>query len=190
MQESRKDLQIEIPDEIRKLLDKSPPELRAFVNLLLERINSLEAHLKLYENPHVPSSKRVIKEVKIVKKPKKRGAPKGHRGATRERPAPDRVVELKPNSCPMPECGSKKIRVLKKFTKPVEDIIIIRITTKFIYYGCLCEDCGTQFVTGCEELPKKGNFGPNLSSLWTALHYIGTIPFKRLATFPKRFSPR
>lgn len=180
MQEKEENRQTEIPDVVRKLLDEYP-ELKAFVNFLLERIKSLEARLRLYENPHVPSSKRVIKEVKIVKKPKKRGAPKGHRGATRERPTPDRVVELKPKSCPRQGCGSKRIRVLKKFTKPVEDIIIIRITTKFIYYECMCKDCDTQFVTGCEELPKVGNFGPNLSSLWTALHYIGTIPFERLA---------
>ena len=57
----------------------------------------------------------------------------------------------------------------------------VKITTKFIYYECLCEDCGTRFETRCEELPKEGNFGPNLLSLWTSLHYIGTVPFARLA---------
>ncbi|MCK4429479.1 MAG: hypothetical protein KAU95_03825 [Candidatus Aenigmarchaeota archaeon] len=38
-----------------------------------------------------------------VKKQKKRGAPEGHAGATRETPIPDRVVELKPKVCPYAE---------------------------------------------------------------------------------------
>jgi len=57
------------------------PELKAFVNALLERIKSLKARLRRYENPHVPSSKRIIKEMKIVREPKPRGAPEGHRGS-------------------------------------------------------------------------------------------------------------
>lgn len=35
---------------------------------------------------------------------------------------------------------------------------------------------------GLRGAPQGGNFGPNLLSTWTALHYIGTIPFDRLAT--------
>jgi len=66
-------------------MDKDP-EFGSFVNFLLERIKSLEARLRIYENPHVPSSKRIIKEVKVVKKPRKRGAPKGHRGPRGEHP--------------------------------------------------------------------------------------------------------
>ena len=182
MQENRKDLQIEIPDEIRKLLDQSDPKLKEFVYFLAKEINSLKARLRIYENPHVPSSKQIVKEEKPVKEQKQIGAPRGHRGATRERPEPDRVVDLKPKSCPKPGCMSKRVRVLKTRRKTVEDAVIIKITTEFIYYECVCEDCNTQFVTGCEELPKEGNFGPNLLSTWTALHYIGTIPFDRLAT--------
>lgn len=181
----KEDWQIEIPDEIRKRLAKDP-ELEVFVfsifNTLLKRIKSLEARLRRYENPHVPSSKQIIKEAKPPNEPKPLGAPKGHRGATRETPAPDRVVELKPDSCPEPKCRSKRIRVLERREKIVEDIKIVKCNTKFIYCQCECEDCGAQFVTGCEELPKEGNFGPNLCSLWTALHYVGTIPFNRLAT--------
>ena len=180
MQEKKENLEIKIPEGIGKRLDEDP-EAKEFVNFLLERIKQLEARLRKYENPHVPSSKQIIKEVKVAKEPKPRGAPKGHRGATRETPTPDRVVELTTTSNPRPKCRSERIQVLDEFTKIVEDIIILKITTKFIYYKCLCIDCGALFVTSCEELPKKGNFGPNISSLWTILHYVGTVPFDRLA---------
>lgn len=173
--------QLEIPDEAKRFLDEHPV-LKSLFNAMLERIKSLEARLRRYESPHVPSSKQIIKEEKPVKEQKQIGAPKGHRGATREKPTPDRTVELKPKSCPKPGCRSKRVRVLKKRRKTVEDAMVIKITTEFIYYECVCEDCNTQFVTSCEELPKEGNFGPNLLSTWTALHYVGTIPFDRLAT--------
>jgi len=100
------DWQVEIPDDIQKLLDRGDPKLKEFVGFLVERIKSLEARLRIYENPHVPSSKQIIKEVKVVRKPKPRGAPKGHEGATRKRLVPDVVVKLKSKSCP--ECGSKR----------------------------------------------------------------------------------
>ena len=83
MQENRKDLQIEIPDEIRKLLDQSDPKLKEFVYFLAKEINSLKARLRIYENPHVPSSKQIVKEEKPVKEQKQIGAPRGHRGAKR-----------------------------------------------------------------------------------------------------------
>ena len=175
------DRQVEIPEDIQKFLDRGDPKLKEFVCFLVERIRSLEARLRIYENPHVPSSKQIMKEVKIVKEPKPRGAPEGHRGATRETPTPERVVELRPKSCPRRGCGSKRIRIVKEYKKIVEDIKIVKVNTEFRYYECECEDCGARFTTSCEELPKEGNFGPNISSLWATLHYAGTIPFARLA---------
>ncbi|MEW6222230.1 MAG: IS66 family transposase [Candidatus Hadarchaeota archaeon] len=178
--QKKENQQVEIPEIVRKAIDEYP-ELKPVFDFLLDKIRFLEARLRKYENPHVPSSKQIVKETKAPREPKPRGAPENHKGATREKPAPDMTVELKPNSCPKPGCGSKGVRVLKKRRKTVGDIIIIKITTEYIYYECECEDCSTQFVTGCEELPKEGNFGPNISSLWAALHYVGTVPFARLA---------
>jgi hypothetical protein len=174
------DWQIEIPEKLRRRLD-ADLELKELFDFLLDKIRSLEARLRKHENPHVPSSKQIVKEPKAVREPKPRGAPEGHSGATRETPPPDRVVELKPKSCPRPGCGSGKVRVLKRRNKIVEDVRVVRVTTEFHYYDCQCEDCGARFVTGCGELPKEGGFGPNISSIWAALHYVGTVPFARLA---------
>ena len=160
---------------------------------LKERIAELEKRLRIYENPHVPSSKRIIKEEKIIiRTQKKRGAPNGHKGATRERATPDKIVKLKPNQCA--RCGSKNIKVLKNHKKISEDIVIRKIVAEHHFYDCICEKCGKKFTTRDESLPKKGRFGPNITSLWEMLHYHGTIPFDRLATisencFDTKISP-
>lgn len=154
-------------------------ELEKIVEAQQKRIEELERRLRIYENPHVPSSKRIIKEPTPEKTPKKRGAPEGHAGTTRKVPIPDKVIELKPTRCT--KCESKKIRILKEHKKIVEDIEIIKTTTEFYYYDCICEKCNNKFTTSDVDLPREGNFGPNITALWQNLHYVGTIPFDRLS---------
>lgn len=150
----------------------------AKIPLLEKRIAELEERLKIYEGPHTPSSKQIIKEVKVVKTPKKRGAPEGHQGTTRETSIPDKIVELKPKQC---VCGSRTIEILKKRKKIVEDVLITKTVTEYYYYECRCKKCKRKFTTADEGLPKEGRFGPNITALWENLHYIGTIPFDRLS---------
>lgn len=183
LEEKNKEKETRIIELSKKELIKLVIKKEEQIAELRERCEELEKRLRIYENPHIPSSKHIIKTVKIVRKPRKRGAPKGHKGNTRETPSPDIIVELKPRSCP--RCNCRKIRILKKRKKTIEDIRIIKVVTEFYYYECLCEKCDKKFVTSDEELPKKGKFGPNILSLWGMLHYHGTIPFDRLSTISK-----
>ena len=98
-------------------------------NAALERARELEKEylelknkLAYYEGPHVPPSVETIKK-KEEKKPsgKKRGAPKGHRGATRKTPPPERVVDVKAVQCP--ECHQHPGGSVGTETSIVEDII-------------------------------------------------------------------
>lgn len=146
---------------------------------LKEKCDLLEKRLMAYESPHVPSSKRIIKEAKPQKPPKKRGAPAGHRGATRKKPGADRVLVLTPESCP--SCNGKKIEVLEEDKKIVEDVQIVKHVTEFHFFECRCEDCGKKFTTTHPDLPPRGNFGPNISTIWGLMHYYGTMPFERLS---------
>ena len=168
--------------EENERLKKENKILKEKIKELDMRNKKLEARIRLYENPHVPSSKRIIKEKKIVKSSKKRGAPKGHKGVTRAKPTPDKVVELKPRQC---VCGSRKIKILREHKRIIEDIQIRRIVTEYHFYDCVCEKCYKIFTTSDKGLPREGNFGPNITSLWTMLHYQGTIPFERLSTISK-----
>ncbi len=155
-------------------------ELEKLTQAQQKRIEELEARLHIYENSHVPSSKRIIREEKVTESPpKKRGAPEGHTGATRQTPIPDEIIDLKPKKC---TCGCKNIEILKVHTKIVEDVEIIKRARKFYSYECHCKGCNKRFITTHAGFPKEGKFGPNITSLWQNLHYQGTIPFDRLST--------
>ena len=58
---------------------------------------------------------------------------------------------------------------------------IKKTATEFHFFDCECQGCGKRFTTTSKDLPKKGIFGPNITSLWSSLHYLGTIPFDRLS---------
>jgi hypothetical protein len=64
-----------------------------------ERTEALKNRLRFYENPNTPPSQPTLKKQKDderdEKVEKKRGAPLGHRGATRKRREPDEVIHLK-----------------------------------------------------------------------------------------------
>ena len=80
---------------------------------LQKRVEELEKHLCIYENPNVSSSKKMMKEDKEKHKPEgKSGAPEGHIGATRKRLKPNRFVDLKPELCA--KCESKGIAITEK----------------------------------------------------------------------------
>lgn len=152
----------------------------------LEKENAeLKKLVAFLTNPHIPPSKKLIKEkkeeVENPEPPAKRGAPEGHQGATRIKSKPDSIFYLKPRECENKKCQSKRIKILKEHEKTVEDIKIIKTVTEYHYYDCVCEKCGAEFTTTSKDLPKEGIFGPNITSIWDSLHYIGAIPFDRLS---------
>lgn len=156
-------------------------ELELRLAQLEKRNLELEQLLAVYTSPHIPSSKKIIKEMKKNEEPpKKRGAPEGHVGATRKTLLPDEVIDLKPCRCV--KCESKQVGVVKEHKQTVEDIEIRKRVRLFYFYDCVCNECGAEFTTTSKELPKAGRFGPNVTSLWENLHYQGTIPFDRLST--------
>ena len=83
--------------------------------------DKLRNKLHFYENPHTPPSVTTLKkndaESKIDSTPKKRGAPKGHRGATRPTPIPDETKDIIAEHCE--KCGSPNLKVLDSVEKTV-----------------------------------------------------------------------
>jgi hypothetical protein len=114
------------------------------------------------------------------REPKKRGAPKGHRGATRKKPdrKPDRTVVVAPKECP--KCGSHNITPCReKEEHTQEDIIIVRpAVTRFVKQRGYCRDCGTTFFpVGQGERP-KGHVGPVAVAVAGYLRYVIKMPFE------------
>jgi len=93
-------------------------------NQSLEKENiELKAKLLFYENPHTPSSVRKLTtpkkklETEDISSPRKRGAPKGHKGATRPTPSPDETENVVASECE--KCGSSNIKRLKQMKKSI-----------------------------------------------------------------------
>jgi hypothetical protein len=113
------------------------------------------------------------------KERKKRGAPKGHRGATRKKPdrPPDRTILVNPCQCP--ECQSRNISICQETEEHTqEDLILPRpIVTRYLKKRGYCRDCGTLFFpTGAGERP-NGYLGPVPVALAGFMRYVIKIPF-------------
>lgn len=129
------------------------------------RIVELEKRLQMYENPHTPPSAKKLFERKDQdaeksEELKKRGAPTGHRGATRLKPEPDEIVDVVAQECE--QCGSQNIQDLNgKEKNTIEDLPPpqkIKVT-QFIRHRVKCMDCGYEFVSKHPDCPQIGNFG-------------------------------
>ena len=141
----------------------------------------LKQKLAYFINPHTPSSARKIPKKIDEKKPekKKRGAPKGHKGATRPKPEPDITIDVKADQCE--NCGSHNIVDLEQIKQHIIEDILSTIqtiqATQFDQHTIMCKDCGHEFLSKHPDCPNEGNFGPNLLVYMTMLkyHMRGTI---------------
>lgn len=151
------------------------------IHELEKQVGELKAILHAYSNSNTPSSKQRFKQRRDTpEEPAKRGAPEGHRGATRKIPDPDKFVDTKSTGCKTRNCEGE-IFILNSYRKKVLDLIITPTVTEFTIYRCKCLCCGKEFETTDPNLPREGHFGPNYTTLMSALHYKGRIPFENLA---------
>ena len=119
-------------------------------------------------------------------RPRKRGAPKGHRG--RSRPIPDKIdfteVIPPPDTC---DCGNPHIDPIDTFdSKYIEDIPpVSRIVTHRKYQRGRCTHCGKE-VRHTEALHGPPVIiGPNLAVHLTLMNQMGTT-FRKLSVFSTR----
>jgi len=84
-----------------ELLLTENSELKAKLSAIYTENQELKKRLMLYENPHTQPSRQMIKP-KIVNPPGKRGAPMGHKGATKVLGEPDEIIHVSTEKCP--EC--------------------------------------------------------------------------------------
>jgi len=148
-------------------------------NLSLEKENQeLKARLLFYQNPHTPSSARKLTspkkklETKGTSSPKKRGAPKGHKGATRPTPSPTETTNVIADECE--KCGSPNVEPLKQIKKSIIEDLPPPQEIKVTQYNrrqVRCLDCGHKFVSKHRDCPQKGNFGIYLIVYITMLKF-------------------
>lgn len=146
--------------ELRKL---SKNELIAIILQQEERLREIEAYLKVFDNPHTPSSKIRSKKntERDESKPRFPGKPEGSSGAGIKMPSPDIEEKVTKDNCP--ECGKKLGK--EKDTYSFRQMDIPQpyfITTKYTVALYKCS-CGAEIDAG-EDL-HKGFYGHNVTAL-------------------------
>jgi len=187
----------EVAQVIKKLendiqnLERQKQEITKENQELREKIKALENRLAYYENPHTPPSARKLSEEKTSDAKKsngmgRRGAPKGHRGATRLKPEPDETVDVVDEKCK--RCGSHNIQdTNEKEQKTVEDFVPPKKkvkATRFVQHKMKCMNCGYEWLSQHPDCPKKGDFGVYLLVYITILkfHLRGVLQRSRISS--------
>ena len=90
--------EIDVERYIREL-ENTIVKLTGEIETLRNENESLKKKLLLYENPHTPPSRQMIRP-RITSPPGKRGAPMGHKGATKVLGEPDEIIHVSMERCP------------------------------------------------------------------------------------------
>ncbi len=150
---------------------------------LREENEALRRRLLMYENPHTPPSLQLFK-AKIANPPGKRGAPIGHKGATRVS-KPDEIIHVSAEKCP--NCShplDSPIRTEKKtiFDLPPPQKVKVTEYDLDVYK---CSSCGTEVKAKHRDCPMTGDMGIYLLNYITMLKYNLRGPIRRVQEFLK-----
>lgn len=149
---------------------------------LRSRVHELEGRLRFHEGPNAPPSRRLAKPNRAKPPGRKRGAPKGHRGATRTTPPIDATVDVEAARCPA--CGGHPgaptgvdVRVITERPRPAPTT-----TTQYNLATYACR-CGHAFAAPHPEVPREGAWGPLLLTHFTLLPFLVRGRLRRCAAF-------
>jgi transposase len=161
----------------------------ALVELVLElhaRVAALEARLggppKTPGNSSVPPS-AAVKPNRAERRGRKRGAKRGHLGASRRRAAPDVVVRCRPSACrgcgaALPAAGQRAVRRSQVVELPTLRPLVIEAQG----YAARCRACGERTVAGLPPgFEPARTFGPRIEALLGYLHHGHHLSHERLA---------
>ncbi|EQD78992.1 Transposase IS66, partial [mine drainage metagenome] len=137
---------------------------------LNEENEALKKRLIIYENPHTPPSLQRFK-TKVVNPSGKRGAPIGHRGATKEFGKPDEIIHVTVDNCP----GCKHslglpIRIEKKTIFDIPPPQKVKVT-EYDLDVYKCGNCGIEVRSKHIDCPQTGDMGIFLLNYITMLKY-------------------
>ena len=145
---------------------------------------SLKKKLLLYENPHTPPSRQMIRP-KITNPPGKRGAPTGHKGATRVLGEPDEIIHVSMEICP--NCShalETPIRTEKKTIFDIPPPQKVKVT-EYDLDVYRCGNCGREVKPVHRDCPQTGDMGIYLLNYITMLKYNLRGPIRRVQEFLK-----
>lgn len=150
------------------------------VQRLKKEKEKLEKELKKYKNSNTPSSaNKHLKENTqglMAKKGAKRGAPKGHKGATFEWPASDKIIPVTADHCSA--CYSFNVEPTgyvktKKVICHIKEKVIVK---EYHQYEVRCLDCFSLTLATHKDIPEKGNYDKSIQSLVNYYKFKARLP--------------
>ncbi len=156
--------------------------LRNRVKKLLEEKRQLQ-----YENKELKGMifkagrHKVQKDTEAKRSPRKKGAPFGHQGKTREKPDKiDEEIEVKLKMCP--SCNSNDLKRCAGYDDHIqEDIIIQKVrVVKYRHIKYYCRNCKKVVTdTGKDEIP--GSYiGPTAKGIANYLRYKSGLSYEKI----------
>jgi len=175
-------------------LEKEIKDLKIQKELLEKENEDLKKRLLYYENPNTPPSARQLEKAanpstENIPLPKKRGAPIGHKGATRPTKEPEKTEEVIADHCE--KCNSPNIEKLDKCeTSIIEDMPPPQKITRKRYnrWKVKCRDCGHQFISKHPECPKTGVFGIYILVYIVMLKFFLRGVIRKIQEFALRYN--
>ena len=147
-------------------------------------VEALKKRLLLYENPQTPPALQRFKP-KPFNPEGKRGAPKGHKGATRVHDTPDEIIHVQADKCP--ECNhplDSPIRTEKKTIFDIPPPQKVKVT-EFDLDVYKCSNCGIEVKSKHIDGPQTGDMGIYLLNYITMLKYNLRGVIRRVQEFLK-----
>ena len=149
------------------------------VNYLLKEITELKRRLLAYENAHTPPSLR-------RRYPKREpsgnpvGAPKGHHGATRPIPLPDKVIDVKQERCSSCKHAlGKPMKILKRIIEDLPEPQPITVI-QYNVHTYLCRNCAEVNIASHPDIPAEGRFGKNLQAQVALMKHEDRLPLRKI----------
>ncbi len=176
----------EVYDEHLRIIDV----LDARLNAVMKQVRILEK-----ENAELKAKNTALhrRQFKANKPPsesgspagtrKKRGAPTGHPGWSRPKPARvDRTVHLPaPSICP--HCGSDSLLPTGQVSEHLQEDILLRprtIITRYVHEEAYCGHCRRSVVQGGEDELLNAPIGPVAKSVAIYLRYRIGMPYRKV----------
>lgn len=152
----------------------SREELIELVKKLYEETQKLKKELRKYKNPNTPPSAHPHLKpcVKSSASGRRRGAPLGHKGVTRQRKTNGEPRHITGEGCP--NCGSVDLSVIGQRRQQQEEIPpeIQPEVVDVVRDVCRCNKCKLKFLARDGMTPVQGRFGINLMVLVIFLKFI------------------
>ena len=171
--------------------DETIEQLQEQLDRKNERIEELEAHLRKYENPHTPPSKRRSgtdesptshdDDDDVRTDGGTPGRKEGHDPEWRSPSDPDKEVDVTCDCCP--ECGEhfdESVGICPRLVEEIPDPQPPEVT-QYNRHRYECHSCGTETVASHPDCPDEGQFGVNVIAQAALSRYDHRLPYRKIA---------